>query len=157
MTTQPKITPADAGTWLDGSQGWTNSYRVIDRAVAYGMAIDPDDDMIRDAYADGADSVTLSTGEVLDAGSIGEAISGQGELSDRATEYLESMAPDGYTFLWDTGELSLTAITWRCRQCTFELSAVGEETAERMHDTGDLHKLDGYTEHDAALETVEYY
>ena len=29
------------------------------------------------------------------------------ELSDKATDYLQSLAPEGYVFEWETGELSL--------------------------------------------------
>jgi hypothetical protein len=36
-----------------------------------------------------------------------EAIHGQGELSDQATEFLQERAPKGYEFVWDMGELIL--------------------------------------------------
>lgn len=106
----PKITAADAGTWLDGHMGWHNHYRAIDRAVSYGMPYSADDDAIRDAYADEAESVTLADGEVLDQDSVAEAILGQGELLDKATDYLQSLAPKGYAFIWDMGELSLSQV-----------------------------------------------
>lgn len=106
--TTPRITADMAGTWLDGSQGWRNAARVVWRAQEYGFTIDTDDAAILSAfYAGPEESVTLSTGETLDAESVAEAVSGQGELSDRATAYLNSLAPDGYVFEWDAGELAM--------------------------------------------------
>jgi hypothetical protein len=93
-----EITPEMAGTWLSGWWGWRNAYRVIDRAVEYGFTV-PDE------YA-------AALAEYRDMGHATsednwEAINGQGELSDQATEYLQSLASEGYVFVWDAGELSL--------------------------------------------------
>lgn len=105
--TMPRITSADAGTWLEGSQGWHNAYRVIWRAQEYGLVLSADDAAIANAYAEELESVTLSTGETLDADTIHVCVSGQGELSDRATEYLQSITQEGWIFEWDCGELYL--------------------------------------------------
>ena len=110
-----KLTEADAGCWLDGSQGWHNTYRVIDRAYDNGWDGPSDGTPRRDIdaatglYSVGPtdESVTLSTGETLTYDVAYEWIADQGGLSDEATEYLQSIAPDGYVFEWDMGELSL--------------------------------------------------
>lgn len=98
MNAIPEITPADAGTWLEGCHGWHNAYRVIDRATDYGFVVPPEyADALAD-YRENGDSVSDESHE---------AICGQGELSDMATDYLQERAPEGYVFEWDMGELSL--------------------------------------------------
>lgn len=92
---QPPIGEERAGCWFEGSQGWQNSVRVIEAAESWGMKVTDAEHAAMDAYkADhGYDE--------------SESINGQGELSDRATEWLQSLAPTGYQFVWDTAELSL--------------------------------------------------
>ena len=101
-----KIEPNNAGCWLDGHMGWHNHYRVID--VAFGWGWKPADEadvrVISHAYEYQRETVTLASGEVIDTAG---AMLDQGGLVDSATEYLESIAPEGYTFEWDMGELSL--------------------------------------------------
>lgn len=99
MTEIPEITPADAGPWLDGNQGWHNQYRVVDIAQSYGWkGLDDfeDAEAILARYRAGE-----RTGEDVDA------MIGQGGIVDEATEYLEGLAPVGYHFEWEMGELSL--------------------------------------------------
>lgn len=91
-----RITPADAGCWLMGSVGWHNGYRVIDRACEYGFVVPAEYVSALDAYRNDTDNEDAH-----------EAIMGQGGLSDMATDYLQSLAPAGYVFEWDMGELSL--------------------------------------------------
>lgn len=93
-----KITPADAGTWLDGHMGWHNAYRVIDRATEYGFVVPPE-------YADALDDYRENGTSATDDN--WEAVNGHGELSDMATDYLQERAPEGYVFEWDCGEFSL--------------------------------------------------
>lgn len=94
----PTITADMAGCWLDGHQGWHNNYRVVDRATEYGFVV-PDDyrSALTDFRENGHDCAMNSW----------DAITGQGELSDMATDYLNNNAPDGFVFVWDMGELSL--------------------------------------------------
>lgn len=97
------ITKNDAGCWLDGHMGWHNHRRVVMIAHGLGMPLDADElKLINDYQQDEENSV--STGDALDRG---EAVIGQGGLVDKATEYLESQAPEGYHFEWDMGELSM--------------------------------------------------
>lgn len=95
-----RIPHTEAGVWLEGSQGWHNSYRVVDRAELwgwdFGKAAGEDVDEIKrivQAYRDGAN--TDDEGEIM----IG--------ISNDATDYLCEIAPWGFTFDWDAGELSL--------------------------------------------------
>lgn len=111
-TEAPKITPADAGTWLDGSQGWHNTYRVIERAFGYGWKPEDNREDIEKAvelYSTGqdGDTRTLADGSTLTYEDAAGWIIDQAGLSDAATEYLQSIAPEGYEFVWDAGELSL--------------------------------------------------
>lgn len=94
----PEITPADAGTWLDGSQGWHNSYRVVDRAESYGFTVPPEYTAALADYRENGPSASEDSWE---------AMCGHGELSDMATDYLQERAPEGYIFEWDMGEFSL--------------------------------------------------
>lgn len=101
-----RIEPEPA-TWLEGAQGWTNAYRVIDRAELYGF-------VVPDEYADALRRYRESDydGLLIDQqGDVAEAITGRGELSDQATEFLDLRAPAGFEFHWDAGELSL-ALSW---------------------------------------------
>lgn len=84
-----EITPADAGCWLDGHYGWHNTYRVIETAQAYGFTMSADD---REAVA----RFAASENDDNDAEWVYE-------LSHDATEYLQNLAPDGYSFVWEDG------------------------------------------------------
>lgn len=111
MTEQPEITPDMAGTWLEGAHGWHNAYRVIDRAVEYGLKLSADFEAMRDLYASGDHDATvkLSDGETVAYDGASEWINGLGGLSELATDHLQGLAPEGLTFVWDAGELILTA------------------------------------------------
>jgi hypothetical protein len=123
-----KITEDMAGCWLEGHGGWTNSYRVVKVAKGYGFTLDADEERLLAAYEarDVEEVVNLLLEERL--GSPGkrseevavsmdavfaeaealheaacEAVTGQGGLADRATEHLDSLAPEGMAFHWDDG------------------------------------------------------
>lgn len=112
-----EISPDQAGCWLVGHMGWHNTYRVIERAEAFGMVITDDDTALTDWYrehggdGDNGPGLTLpGTGEMLDALSAWEAVAGQGGLSDQATDYLNGLAPVGYVLEWDMGELCMITV-----------------------------------------------
>lgn len=106
LATFPKITPDMAGTWLDGTMGWHNAYRVIDRAQSYGFQIPPGyGEALRRYREDDYDGLTDD-----ERSDTSGAIIDQGGLSDQATDFLEEHAPEGYTFVWDAGELSLMTV-----------------------------------------------
>jgi hypothetical protein len=95
MSEFPAITAADAGCWFDGQYGWHNTYRVCERALDYGW-LDGQDDAKREAAEAIAEYVTAKgCSDALD------------ELNCDATDYLQSIAPAGYVFEWDAGELTM--------------------------------------------------
>lgn len=101
---QPPIGEDMVGCWLDGHWGWHNSYRVVLRAKEYGFKVPEEYQSVIDKYC-AYDEVsgfeeTLSEDEW-------ESIHGQGELCDKATEWLQELAPEGHLFVWDAGELIL--------------------------------------------------
>jgi hypothetical protein len=89
-----RFTPANVGTWLDGAQGWHNTYRVIDLAQEAGMVVE----------AWRLECVTRWATEVVSTDRDAEVAH---ELGDEATEYLRARVPDGYDLEWDMGELSM--------------------------------------------------
>ena len=93
-----KIKAEDAGTWLDGRFGWTNGYRCVERAVSWGWKI-PEE------YAEAWAAFEANHG---DHDLWCDANGDDGGFVDAATDYLQGVAPDGYVFRWDAGELSLT-------------------------------------------------
>lgn len=98
MTTEkpPQITPDMAGCWLDGHYGWHNTYRVVELAEEYGFPLEAWEHAALDRYMD-SDATDADT----------ETVIGQGGLFDRATDYLNERAPEGFHFEWDMGELCL--------------------------------------------------
>lgn len=123
-----KITEDMVGCWLDGHHGWQNSFRVVDRAQEWGFQITDDEQRLVDAYrADDVEKIVnlllkerlgnpgprgqevtvsmdavFAEAEALHEDAIG-AVTGQGGLTDKATEYLDSLAPEGFAFHWDDG------------------------------------------------------
>ncbi len=97
----PEITADMAGTWLDGHMGWHNAYRVIDVAETYGFIVPEEYRDALTAYRHSANGVENLTDDQWGA------VNGQGELSDKATDYLNERAPEGFEFVWDAGEFSL--------------------------------------------------
>jgi hypothetical protein len=90
----PTIPASAAGCWLDGHHGWHNSYRVVDMAVNHGFTVPKEWREDLEIFRSG-----LSVETDIE------------ELSDKATEYLQKLAPEGYSFVWDACELTLTAYT----------------------------------------------
>lgn len=103
----PKITPADAGCWLDGAMGWHNTYRVAERALDLGWLADkPDEKASAEktiALYKASESQGMGNGESYDVFDVMQ------DISTDATDYLQSLAPEGYSFEWDAGELCLWA------------------------------------------------
>jgi hypothetical protein len=97
-----KISIGMAGCWLDGHFGWHNAYRVVERAEEFGFLV-PEE--YRHAMDDWRENSYKSAWMEYEGN--WEAIHGQGELSDQATEFLQERAPKGYEFVWDMGELIL--------------------------------------------------
>lgn len=98
----PRITPDMTGTWLSGHMGWHNGYRVVMRAEKYGFTV-PEE------YAtDWREFLRTWRSENGPDRDWWDTVHGDdGAILDRATEFLELRAPEGHTFVWDAGELSL--------------------------------------------------
>ncbi|WP_409238394.1 hypothetical protein [Streptomyces sp. PA5.6] len=99
MSTENMITSADAGCWLEGHHGWRNNHRVVDWAVGtFGFKVPEEYQAALDDYRKNGPSASEDSWE---------AVVGQGGLSDQATDHLQELAPEGFEFVWDAGELSL--------------------------------------------------
>lgn len=106
-----KITPDMTGCWLEGHHGWHNTYEVIGLAQKRGFQLDAEDEAYiqkwkrwRGGDMSHLESVTFEDEDGSDW------MDGQGGLVEKATEYLDSLAPDGFAFNWDMGELSLLCL-----------------------------------------------
>ncbi len=99
MSDDALISPSDAGCWLEGAQGWANNYRVVDWAAGtFGFTVPEEYKAALEDYRKNGPSASEDSWE---------AMVGQGGLSDQATDHLQKLAPDGFEFVWDAGELSL--------------------------------------------------
>lgn len=102
---QRKITADMAGVWLDGARGWYNTCFVVDIAQEWGFPLELEAELIVNAYRNSADTLKLEEGRVIETYDISEYAN---DIADDATEYLNSLAPEGFWFEWDMGELRLT-------------------------------------------------
>ncbi|MET7984584.1 hypothetical protein [Streptomyces sp. NPDC005281] len=91
-----------AGCWLDGHFGWHNSYRVVLKAEEFGFIVPEEYREAMDNYCTNGNSTLF-----IETDGQWEAVHGQGELSDQATDFLQERAPEGYQFVWDMGEFML--------------------------------------------------
>ncbi|MBU6430091.1 MAG: hypothetical protein KGR26_13835, partial [Cyanobacteria bacterium REEB65] len=95
-----RISAAETGCWIDGHWGQYGTARLVDIAQSYG-------------YQDGEDCAIA--GRILASMGPAPDITQPGDwdcitdAADRAEEYLNSLAPDGYCFSWEDGEFFLMA------------------------------------------------
>lgn len=92
------------GTWLDGAHGWHSTYRIIEIAEFNGFTVGAEERAALEWYKKSSGGCGDGTNAEED---MAETIIGQGGLSDRASDYMEELLPEGWTLLWDAGELSL--------------------------------------------------
>lgn len=105
----PRLTPADAGCWLDGSAGWRANVRVVQIAESFGFAVSSDDRPILEAFIYGITSIRLH-GATID---VNDVILSQGGIVDRAEQWLnENIAPRNHHFGWLDGEFLLMPHEW---------------------------------------------
>lgn len=101
----------ECGTWLDGGMGWHNAYRIVEIAESHGFTVDDEDRAAIEWYKE----TSGGSGDGTDAEeAMAEAVIGQGGLSDKATDHMEELLPEGWTLLWDAGELSLVTVQAAC-------------------------------------------
>ena len=103
MTDEKKIPASMAGTWLEGTYGIYNGPRAVQRAVEWGWEV-PEE--VRDMW----EAINF---DPIDIDAFDEVNGDDGNLVTLATDYLQSIAPDGYVFRWDDG-LSLILATADC-------------------------------------------
>lgn len=94
----------EAGCWLEGAHGWTNSYRIVDVATHHGMELDTEDAAIVEWYRASGDSDAGSSDAELDRL---EAMTGQGGITDRAIDYMGEQLPEGWVLTTDMGEYTV--------------------------------------------------
>ena len=89
------ISPADTGCWLDEHLGWYNIFRCVELAINNGMNLTEAEDAIVEqifkAYVQEDKSLNPEYG--------------MSEIVDKATDYLSTIAPEGYHFEWFNGGL----------------------------------------------------
>lgn len=95
---------AEAGCWLEGAQGWTNSYRIVDIAVGHGMELNVDDAAIVEWYRKSGDSDSSASDDELDKL---EAMTGQRGITDKAIEYMNEQLPEGWVLNTEMGEYTV--------------------------------------------------
>lgn len=101
----------EAGCLIDEVRGLKDcNLAVIDMAIARGWTPEdgfPRTSRIRDAYEDDEDYILdVEEGRI----DIVDAIQGQDEIVDKATDYLNSIAPEGYIVYWRDGNLFLEKV-----------------------------------------------
>jgi hypothetical protein len=114
-----KITPADAGCWIDEINGWESHAIVAEMAMGLGWLKGQSrkDTMyqrgeiraIIRAYRSGSETTRFRTAEIDDV--PGQMIN-QAGIADQATDYLNTLAPEGYSFGWHDGSLFLMSDEW---------------------------------------------
>jgi hypothetical protein len=146
MTDVRNMTAADAGTWLDGWHGWTNGYRAVERAIEWGWTV-PEE------YAEGwADFRENHYG---DHDTWHDLNGDDGAFVDKATDYLQEIAPENYVFRWDDG-LTLLTVWADCAAdgggCDVDMDSNGREIVKpcREHNP-----CEGHNGEDADLTNPE--
>lgn len=98
-----KVSPADAGCWVDGHRGIYGVTDVIEIAETLGFELSDDDKQAVNDYNGAADWG-------MDDSTASEWVF---DLSDRAESWLNDyVAPDGYWFGWHDGEFFLSSAEW---------------------------------------------
>lgn len=100
-----KIPESMIGPWLDGHFGWHTTYMAIDSAQTWGLGLSESDvDFVQEWKR--WRNYDMKTAERADFEADGneEYIE---TLRERATDHLNSIAPDGTEFCWDMDEFSL--------------------------------------------------
>jgi hypothetical protein len=130
----PKITPADAGCWIDEINGWHAHYQAAELALSLGWLTSKDPAVplsryaatprrkraetrarraeiraILAAYKRGQDTARCRQ---VDTDDVPCQVIDQGGICDEATDYLNTLAPSGFSFGWHEGSLMLMSDEW---------------------------------------------
>lgn len=140
----------EAGCWLDGAAGWTNSYRIVDTAVHHGMELDAEDAAVVEWYRASGESDSGASDAELDKL---EAMTGQGGITDKAIEYLGEQLPDGWVLNVDMGEYIVMRDWVECSAegngCEVDTDAAGNIVLVKR--CADHNPCEGHTGEDADL------
>jgi hypothetical protein len=114
-----KITPADAGCWIDEINGWESNVIAAEIAMSLGwlkgrdrsetMYLRGEIRAIIRAYRNGSDTARFHAVEIDD---VPDQVINQAGITDQATDYLDTLAPEGYAFGWHEGNLFLMSDEW---------------------------------------------
>lgn len=118
----------EAGCWLDGAAGWTNSYRIVDIATHHGMKLDAEDAAVVEWYRETGNSDADDSDETLDKL---EAMTGQGGITDKAVEYIGEQLPEGWVLNVEMGEY-IVMMDW------VECAAEGGNCEVDVDDAGNI-------------------
>lgn len=100
--TWDRVSPEDAGCWIDGHHGQYATPMLCQLAIGQGMPMADADKMDVYAWLNQSRDVWAVTDDVIE---------NVVELSDDALVWLnENIAPDGYAFGWHNGEFFLWSI-----------------------------------------------
>lgn len=96
---------AQQGCWIEGSRGWTANVYLIKIARDLGMELGTDDAVVLLAYQTRVEKALTTSGEIAD---VTELVVDPDGMADRALEFLnENIAPEGFAFGWEGGEMFL--------------------------------------------------
>lgn len=114
-----RITPTNAGCWIDEINGWESHAIVAEIAMGLGWlkGRNRKDTLYRRgeiraiirAYRNGSEATRFRAVEIDDV--PGQMIN-QAGIADEATDYLNTLAPAGYAFGWHDGNLFLMSDEW---------------------------------------------
>src|SRR5579859_8081326 len=130
----PKITPAEAGCWIDEINGWHAHYQVAELALSLGWLTSKDPTAPLPRYATAPRRKRAETrarrSEIravlaaykrgqgtaryrqVDIDDVPGQVIDQGGICDEATDYLNTLAPSGFSFGWHEGSLMLMSEEW---------------------------------------------
>lgn len=101
-------TVVETGCWIAGHHGWRANLEVVAIAEAFGFVVEGADQTMLAHYANDTYEADLPDGTTVD---VADWIIGIGGLVDQATDYLNTLVPDGYRFGWYDGEFFLWPLT----------------------------------------------
>jgi hypothetical protein len=124
-----KISPDDAGAWVDSSRGIYASSTLVEIALGFPGFLKQGDRRstsyertyarhVVAAYNRGEDETSYrrkpryGSSYTVKVENVFEQIVGQGGYADMAADFLNTLAPEGYSFGWWEGDFMLQSAEW---------------------------------------------
>lgn len=123
-----KITADDAGCWVDGSRGWQATGRLVEIALGYEgflrgssrretVYARTEARHVLDAFMASEDTVKFRRrvrrhSYTVTVEDVQELVINQGGYADMAEDFLNTLAPEGYSFGWHDGDFFLASSEW---------------------------------------------